>query len=281
MLKNYRLAPLTFFKNFRWIKSLPYPNLNTSLMAFYSQPGTISAMAAEYFEKFEDLERNFKTMHDELLKFPYEQFWRQNSTSEDYLILSFSTEFYTKFDNRKECITLLPQFGFGQDTPWHNILNQNKFHIEFDDEKSLGLNRELVVDFARLVSDIFKDRVILVDTHLTDRVIVKNKISDKPVNFTNIPNYQNLKFSHDPKNREYGNRLVKILLREFKRKHGSDIPIVSIPNEFVYRDVDHKWGSNPFHLHQSSTNLIGLKIYEQIERHRKKIRKVNNEICIL
>lgn len=270
------------FENYKWVHGLPYPNTNTSLMAFYSQPGSISERAAEYFEKLGDLCFEYKIVHDELLKFPYEKFWRHNASKDDYLIISFSTEFYTKFYNEKECITLLPQFEFDYKADWINILHDTKFHIEFDDEYSLGLTRELVVDFAKLVYEIFNDRVILVDSHLTDRVIIdKNKIVDDPINFTNIPRYQNIKFSHDPKNRQYGQRLVRVLLREFKRKFNADIPIISIPESFVYRDADHKWGSSPFHLHHSSTNMIGLKIYEHISKHQKTFRKNNHEIRIL
>ena len=79
----------------------------------------------------------------------------------------------------------------------------------------------------------------------------------------------------DAKNIEYGQRLVKVLLRQFKRVHGGDLPVISVNDSLIYRDPNHRWGSNPFHLHKASADFIGLKIMDacmsKIEKNLTKI----------
>lgn len=279
---SYRLAPFVEFETNIWTEKYRYPYLNTSLISLFTDPGIISEKAWYYFDKIETLDDQQKNMHAELCKFPYIEFWKKNVTKNDYLVVSFSTEFYTKFYDTKECVTLLPQFQFGLAADWFKILlHDAKFHLQFDDKLNLGLTREMLVDFSKTIYDIFEDRVVLVDTHLSDNVLIdKKSVSNSPVNFKNIPYYQNNRFSYDPKNRNYGKRLITAMIKEFKRKFSGDVPVITIPDSFVYRDSTHRWGNNPFHLHQSTTNMIGCLVFEHIQKHRRKLKKVENEIRI-
>lgn len=250
-----------------------YPENNTSLLSLYTDAGSLGLQILDYMYKDPTLIEQHATLYQELGKFDYITYWKKHSTKNDILVLNFSAEFYTKFFNKIECITLLPQIKNLGKLDWIlPLLTNHNYLLDFDDEFNTGIARELATDFARSIKEIFGDRVVLVDTHLTEKCYVNNMI--KPavkIQYGFIPYYQNNKMTSEAKNKEYGQRLVKVLLRQFRRVHGGDLPIVSIPENLAFQDPDHRWGSNPFHLHKASADFVGLKIMDVCLKQLSKI----------
>jgi hypothetical protein len=252
-----------------------YPSYSTSLLSLYTPIGSLGSEALEYFVKDPNLILDNRPFFEEISKFDYIGHWTANAGPNDFLVINFSTEFYTKYFN-KECITLVPWIKPIPEHDWFVKKISQDHLLDFDEEENLGLARELTTDFARSIKKIFQDRVILVDTHLTEKYLLGNGIKRAElINYQFIPYYQNNKLTGDAKNIEYGQRLVKVLLRQFKRVHGGDLPVISVNDSLIYRDPNHRWGSNPFHLHKASADFIGLKIMDacmsKIEKNLTKI----------
>lgn len=239
-----------------------YPSYSTSLLSLYTPIGSLGSEALEYFVKNPTKIDDDRPFFDEVSKFDYIGHWEKNAGPNDFLVINFSTEFYTKYYN-KECITLVPWIKPSIDHDWFIQKIDRDRLLDFDEEQNVGLARELTTDFARAIKKIFGDRVILVDTHLTEKYLLDKGIKKAElINYQFIPYYQNNKLTADAKNLEYGQRLVKVLLRQFRRVHGGDLPIISVSDSLIYRDPNHRWGQNPFHLHKASAEFIGLKIMD-------------------
>jgi hypothetical protein len=240
---------------------------STSLLSLLTPPGSISLQILDYFHQQKHTSDTNNLLIGEAKKSTID-LWKTTATSQDFLIISFSTEFYTKFYDDKECLTLHPHLRPVPGFDWfnNNILAPSKFHLEFDEEKNLSLQQDLIYDFADIVDKIFQDRVILVKTHLTDKIINGKKTYIEKAAPTSIHNFSNKKSIVGEKSSNYGQRLVDAMIKQFRRTYKHDIPLVSIGDEFVFRDARHRWGPQPFHLHSTSTLMIGAQILEELKK---------------
>jgi hypothetical protein len=246
-----------------------YPYHSTSLMSLYSQPGSLGQRLYETLIREKAVDYIKQSLFNEVCKFPYFKYFKENVGPKDIFVLSFSMELYSKFVLDQQVITLLPLFKNSK-IKWleDEVLNKVDHHLDFDDERSLGITKELIEQFSRDIYETFGHRVLCVETVFSDKFMVKDgdmeKIRDCKVGYTNIPFYRNTKMLSSAKDHEYGNRMVSVCLKYFKRCYPVDIPTVAIPKSMAYMDPLHKWGVSPFHLHADSSRYLTVKILDKL-----------------
>jgi hypothetical protein len=259
---RYSSSPNLNFEKTRW------PNyVSTSLMSLYTQPGIL---AARIFEDLSDtrnqLTNRENIVYQEVCKWPYLKFFAKFAGPTDVLVLNFSSELYTKYLQEKECVTLIPQINElswepnGRVAWFHKLVSNQLFQKSFDEDSVLGLTIELVKDFARDLEPIFGNRVILVDTILTELAVVNNSIQQSVLNVNSIPFYKTTKVMADPTDVSHVRRLLKMATRGFQRSYKHTIPFVTMdPSEcFMTPDL------NPLHLSNETKNKISQRIFEEL-----------------
>jgi len=257
------------------------PNAGTSVISLYSEPGDIAQRVLETLAtgKSRDVILN-KTLYDEIVKFPWLDFYRKNAGPNDYILISFSPELYTKFIKGKECFTCVPQFSKLGDPKnplnwlWKEYISKDQYQLPFDTKESLEWSFDLMVDFARDIYEIFQDRVILVKTHLSDFVISKDHtIKNIKVGPDNLMFYRQTKVISDPTDHKYAERLSNIIMNKFRHHYKSDIDVIKL-NEPVFIDANHKWGFSQFHIDLGSRTKLAKLIHENLVRKTIKIQNV-------
>jgi hypothetical protein len=251
-----------------------YPPHGTSLMSLYAQPSSMAERMFTYMKEQYPEHPHESFLYDqayvELTKFPYYKFLKENVVSTDIMVINFSNELYTRFITKNECFSLVPQFHKLLDVDWVNkdIISKTQCYFDFDTEEVMGRTKELLVDFAVQMKQLFQDRIILVKTKLASKCYIsKQKIVPYTINLKeNIPFYHNYRFMNDPKNGPYVLRWLDVMVQHFKRKHGSDLPVVELDDQFVYMDPRHRWGVSPIHLTAETNAILATKILEQIDK---------------
>jgi hypothetical protein len=260
ILREYELASLT---------DKEYPSLGTSLMSLYAQPGILAERMHQGMANAlpNDYKRN--SVHVEMTKFPYFKYLKERVKSEDIMVINFSSEVYTKFSNSSETFSLIPQFKEVEHIDWvrKEILSLNHCHLDFDEDHCLGATRELLVDFTANMKEIFGKRIVLVNTHIGDKFILSDdNIKSYKASIHDIPYYHNMHFVHDPKNEKYIGRVVDVMVKQFRRLHGAELPIVELSQDFVYIDPNHKWGRSPLHLTHMTNEMLSVKILDELRK---------------
>lgn len=263
------------------VRYIDIPPFSTSLMAMYSPAGSVNDQMFEFIKKIDKECRAgrdpsdyylYISLFQEMSKWSYLKFFETFAGPDDFLVINFTTELYSKFV-KNECITLTPNFLKGLQKSELSWLNQQitnaDFHRSFDQEDILGPTIELVKDFARELYPIFGNRVILVDTLLTD-LIYSDTLDD--IRRTNnlscfqIPFYKPTKLMTDPTDKSHVKRLLRLATKGFRRSYKTDIPFVTLDQSECFLDPEHKYGPSPFHLHKKTTEKVGNKIYEEIKK---------------
>lgn len=249
-----------------------FPGSGTSIISLYTNPGNIAQRITDTLYSKKNKNTNDVLIYKEVAKFPYLNFYKKYAGPNDYLIISFSAEIYTKILCAQECFTGLPAMkklaSPASNLHWlfKEYLQQDRYHLPFDTKESLELSFDMLVDFARDIYEIFQDRVILVKTHFADFVIGNDySVTKLKVDPTDLLFYKQTKIITDPTDHKYAERLSMIILNKFKHHYKSDLPIVKL-DEYVFLDTHHKWGVSQFHLDQHSRNKISKKIYEEIAK---------------
>jgi hypothetical protein len=260
ILREYELASLS---------DKDYPSLGTSLMSLYTQPGVLAERMYQSMLKQipNDYKRN--SVYMEMIKFPYFKYLKQNVKPGDIMVINFSSEVYTKFSNSSETFSLIPQFKEVEYIDWvrKEILSLNHCHLDFDDDHCMGTTKELLVDFTTNMKEIFGNRIVLVNTHIGDKfILADNNIKTYKASIHDIPYYHNMRFIHDPKNEKYVGRVVDVMVKQFRRLHGYELPIVELDQSFVYIDPNHKWGRSPLHLTHMANEMLSLKILDELRK---------------
>jgi hypothetical protein len=206
-------------------------------------------------------------------------FYKKHAGPNDYLLLSFSPEIYTKFRKSGECFTCVPTMRnlAKSDHCLHwlykEYFKKDEFLLAFDTKESLEWSFDLMVDFARDIYEIFQDRVILVKSHFSNFAITDNH-QIKKLNFgpNNLLYYKQTKIITDPLDLSYTDRLSKIIMNKFRHHYKSDLSLIQL-NEPVFLDANHRWGFGQFHIDLKSRDSIARLIYEDLVK--KSLKKSN------
>ena len=83
-----------------------YPSYSTSLLSLYTPIGSLGSEALEYFVKDPNLILDNRPFFEEISKFDYIGHWTANAGPNDFLVINFSTEFYTKYFNKKDFLLI-------------------------------------------------------------------------------------------------------------------------------------------------------------------------------
>lgn len=248
-----------------------FPQVGTSVISLYTKPGPIAQRVLETLSKSRnrDIITN-AVVYNEILKFPYLDFYRKHAGPDDYLLIGFSPELYTKYVRNQECFTCLPAMDVLEDTNnclhwlFKECFTKEDFLLPFDTKESLEWTFDLLVDFARDIYEIFQDRVILVKTHFSNFIISTDfKIKKVSVNHTQLPYYRQTKVVTDPTDHNYAERLSVIIMNKFMHHYSSNLDLIKL-NEPVFLDENHKWGKEQFHIDSASKHKIAKLIKENI-----------------
>lgn len=245
----------------------------TSLRSLYAAPGDIALRIHESIQGNKNLDIHHQGIYEEILKYPYLEFYKTHAGPNDILLLSFSPELYTKFSKKSECFTMIPLMKRLEDTsdPMHwlykEFLSNESYHIAFDESENLNITYDIMKDFARDIREIFGNRIIVVKTHLSDKLmsdslgkVVQHRISCEK----NIPFYKVSKIMHTPTDHSYAKRMTDLIIQRFLRIYNGDLPVVELDERDIFIDAEHRYGAAPFHLHKVSTSKIGEKILLEI-----------------
>jgi hypothetical protein len=260
ILREYELASLA---------DKTYPSLGTSLMSLYAQPGSLAERIHHSMSKAMPHAYQGNSVYLEMTKFPYFKYLKENVKPGDIMVINFSSEVYTKFINGTETFSLLPQFKEVEHIEWvrKEILSLTHCHLDFDDDQCTGPTRELLTDFTNNMKEIFDNKIVLVNTHIGDKFILSDSnIKQYKASIHDIPYYHNMRFIHDPKNEKYIGRIVDVMVKQFRRIHGFDLPIVEVDQSFIYIDPKHKWGRSPLHLTHEATDVISSRILDELRK---------------
>lgn len=252
-------------------ENMSMPESGTSIISLYTKPGPVAQRALDTFlsvSKKEKLEYN--NTFKEILKFPYLSFFKKYAGPNDYLVLSFSAELYTKFICAAECFSCTPTMKhiFDEKNCLHwlykDYLNKNEYLLPFDTKESLEWSFDLLVDFARDIYEIFQDRVVIVKTHFSNLVIAENlKVTKVEVTPKDLLFYRQTKIVSDPTDHKYAERLSEIIVNKFKHHYSVDVPLIKL-DEPVFLDSNHKWGASQFHLDHLSRQKVARLIHKTV-----------------
>lgn len=255
---------------------------STSLMSLYANPGPIGYRIYENLEKMKPTDLKFRhfVALEEGFKYPYLDLFRKHATKNDLLVLSFSTEFYTKLLVNNECISIHPSMDVFRNDPtdrlhWlSNYFTRDNFLLCYDEQKNVSENLHYGKQFAKDIAEIFEDRIILVDTHISNVILENGKM--RPVNFLVddfIKCYRQKKIIPDVRQTHHDERYVRALISRFKQQYPHDIPMVSIDRNRCFMDPNHSSGFAPIHLHAQSSREIGLEVLKHIQQHQDRVHK--------
>ena len=248
-----------------------FPEMGTSVISLYTKPGPIAQRVLETLStagKHDTLVSS--QVYNEIVKFPYLNFYKKNAGPQDYLLIGFSPEVYTKCLIANECFSCLPAMRIVENP--NNCLHwlykeyfaKEDFLLPFDTKESLEWSFDLMVDFARNIHEIFQDRVILVKTHFSNFVIESNhKVKSIKVGPEHLMYYRQTKIMADPTDHKYAERLSTVIMNKFQHHYKSNLNIIQL-NEPVFVDASHKWGYSQFHIDLNSRNKIANLIHKDI-----------------
>lgn len=253
------------------------PCLMTSLLSLGTPAGSIAERVHETLSSVNvnQLRPHHFAIHKEVVKFPYIEYLKANAKPNDILVINFSSEFYTKFHTAKETFSITPQMRGIQykDDILHwlyaEYISKPKYLMAFDDLFSLNETYLYLRDeFTKMIYEIFKNRVIIVKSHLTSLGYAKSIAQVSTVSMSidqTLPFYKSSRTGATPNDYTYAQNIVDIIALRFKRAYPVDIPMIKL-NEPVFLDLNHRWGFAPFHLTKCSTYRIGELIYKEIEK---------------
>jgi hypothetical protein len=257
-----------------------FPGHGTSLISLYTEPNNIAMRVADTLVKCDKRERiESLFVYQEVVKFPYLEFFKKHAGPEDYLVISFSSELYTKVACANEVFTCLPamQRIFRPEHPlywlYKEYMSNDNYHLPFDTKESLELSFDIMEDFTRDIYEIFKDRVILVKTHFSNLAISDGcKVVQMNVGPDDLLFYKQTKIAHDPTDHKYAERLSRIIMNKFRHHYSADVPLIELKDN-VFLDASHKWGLSQFHIDAFSRNKIARKIHEHVMSRRTVIEQ--------
>jgi hypothetical protein len=262
------------------------PRIASTILSLYSTPGDISQRMYESLKPIEqNLSNNETILAEEMLKYPYLEFYKKNVKSTDILLVNFTNELLTKFIVKNEVFTILPPMVSTSGHP-HRImfqwlfdeyLSKDQYHLAFDDRENLNSTTEALKTFANDIYKIFNDRVILVNSYLSNFIKLNNvdQLTQAKVNCFQIPYYKPSKLQTSPLDHEYSQRNLTNAGRIFKRTFSSDIPVVDIGRENYFMDKNHRWGVSPFHYHRDTIIKLIKSIEDELDKMIAKIEKKN------
>lgn len=261
-----------------------FPDLGTSLISLYTKPGLIAQRVIETLSSAKSRDRIInQSIYNEIVKFPYLDYYKKYANSNDYLVINFSPELYTKVINSADKFTCLPSMDILKNPKncLHWIYQEyfkEEFLLPFDTKESINLTNELLVDFSRDIYEIFQDRVILVKTHLSDLVISHDyKIKNVKVGIKdNVLHYRETKIATEPRDHNYAKKLTSIIMHKFMQLYRSNLELVEL-NEPIFLDSNHRWGYSQFHIDLNSRNKIAKLIYDNINKKRKNFSEITYE----
>ena len=245
------------------------PDFSTSLVSLYTPPPSeIASRVYDSLIKYNDLKPEHYQAYREILKYPYIKYLETHARPNDILIMSFSSELYTKFLCKNEWFTVLPcfeRFRRNENDPlkWliTEYIGKEEFQVPHDDESVLNHTWDLLTTLSRDVHRIFKNRVILVNTHMTDLTLHNGKITKAPIK--QQLSYRQSKISTDLFEHKYAQRITDMFIRKFRIKYPEELPVVSL-DDYLFLDPDHPNGYAPFHFDRVSSEKIGYKIYLEL-----------------
>jgi len=252
-----------------------FPHMGTSIISLYTDPGPIAQRVLETLttSKKRDLIIN-REPYNEIVKFPYLDFYKKNAGPDDYLLLSFSPEIYTKFYRLGECFTCFPAMRQLENPEnslhwlYKEYFTKDEFLLSFDTKESLELSFDLMVDFARDIYEIFQDRVLLIKTHFSNFIISDDyKIKSMKIGPDNLLYYKQTKIITDPLDHSYADRLSMIIMNKFRHHYSSNLNLIQL-NDTVFLDANHRQGLSPFHVDLKSRDKIAKLVCEDLlKRH--------------
>jgi len=243
----------------------------TSLISLYTKPGPIAQRVLETLmtASKRDSIINRET-YNEIVKFPMLSFYKKHAGPNDYLLLSFSPEVYTKFRKWPECFTCLPSMRNleNPDNCLHwlytEYFRKEELLLPFDTKESLELSFDIMVDFARDIYEIFQDRVILVKTHFSNFAIGNDfKIKKIQASPEQLLYYKQTKIITDPLDHNYADRLSMIIMKKFRHHYRNDLSFIQL-TEPLFLDLNHRLGFSQFHIDVRSRDSIARLIYEDL-----------------
>jgi DNA polymerase III alpha subunit len=123
------------------------------------------------------------------------------------------------------------------------------------------------LSFISNMKEIFGNRIVLVNTHIGDKFILSDSnIKQYKASIHDIPYYHNMRFVHDPKNEKYIGRIIDVMVKQFRRLHGYELPIVEVDQSFIYIDPNHRWGRSPLHLTHETNDVVSLRILDELRK---------------
>jgi hypothetical protein len=248
-----------------------FPNSGSSIISIYTKPGAIAQRVLDTLScgTKRDMIIN-RAIYNEIVKFPYLEFYKKNAGPNDYLLMGFSPELYTKFFRARECFSCIPPMGILTDPTnclhwlYKEYFTKDNFLLPFDTKESLEWTFDLMPDFARDIYEIFQDRVILVKTHFSNFVITADyKVQPIVSNPSQLLFYRQTKVISDPTDFKYADRLSSIIMNKFLHHYGANLDLVKL-DEPVFVDANHRWGFSQFHIDIGSRNKLAKLIHENI-----------------
>jgi hypothetical protein len=244
-----------------------------SIVSMYSQPSSIAERVYDSLEKLPINNRSHVVAAEEILKYPVLEFYKKHASTNDIMILGFLNEFNLKIKSKNECFTISSQFKNFTDKndPLHwlysEYITNEKYYSPFFEDRNLQETKEYLKDYAKELYNIFKNRLVIVDTHLAS-FYYNSSIESITLSSNSIPFYKPLNVN--TVDIDYMRKWMKTLIRIFKHFYPVDVPVVSINNNECFRDPNHKFGPAATHLHPYSINQIGVALYRELE-------KINNK----
>lgn len=273
--EKYRLDSPKFGynKNIANVNNIQHRYRETSsLMSMYSPTGSIAQRLYESLSKQVPCTHSQMIAAEELLKYPTIDFYKTHVRSNDILVIGFLNELNLKIKVGAECFNVSPQFKelVHPDNPIHwlykdYILNP-KYQSAFFETRSLQETKDYLKEYALSLYKIFKDRVIIVDTHIANLYYSNNLKTVIPVTSNSVPFYNMTNFAQNPVSFEYIKKWIDIFIKTFKHYYPVDVPVVSINSSECFRDLNHRFGSAPTHLHPYTINKIGVELFAQLEK---------------
>lgn len=252
-----------------------FPGEGRSLASLYTPPGPLALRILETLEKsLESQKKVAAPIYKEVFKFPILDYFKKNAGKNDYLLLSFSPEIYTKFYDGRECFTISPPAFKGITKSNHCLywlyeeyLSKDDFLMPFDKKESLNWISDLTHDFARDIYEIFQDRVFLIATHFSNFAIdYDHSVKKFKASVNDILFYKQSKVVSDPLDHSYMQRSCDIQVNKFIRRYKTDLKLIKL-DEIVFLDANHRWGASQFHIDIRSRTKLAELTYQEIKKH--------------
>jgi hypothetical protein len=270
----------TYKDKFRVPRNINYnvdfhpPRISTSLLSLYSKFGDIGLRMHESLKPVETkLSISEQILAQEILKYPFLEFFRKKVETNDVLLLSFTAEALTKLVVKDEVITISPPVVSKNDHPnrskfqwlFDDYLLKDQYLMSFDERKNLNDTTDVMENFIKDIFGIFNNRVILIKSYPAKFIMLENlTLAETKPNCFQIPYYSNKKIATNPLDHNYVQRNLSNAERIFLRYYPTEIPVVDIGEENYFMDHTHRWGLHPYHYHQTTVNKITLEIEKAI-----------------